>query len=124
MMTNDEKKHTTIKFRISKSKKEEWMKICQNKNISLTDLIKDSVEDRLFKSERRDILKFIDNQDNIFSKIENNINQFAKHANTKKFIDSKELAEFTERLNEIVKLKQEQNQIFTNIYRLMSHDDN
>ncbi len=119
----DKKNYTNIIFRITKSKKDRWKKICQKKKIYLTDLIKDSVEDRLFKSERREILKFIENQDNKFAKIENNINQFAKYANTKKFIGTRELAEFSERLKEIERLKQEQNKIFAKMYHLISKEN-
>lgn len=36
--------------------------------------------------DRRRIIKFLDTQDNIFAKVENNINQLAKIANAQKFL--------------------------------------
>ena len=72
--------------------------------------------------ERRAVLKFIEKQDNIFAKIENNINQFAYIANAKKEVHRAELIAFSQRLEEIVKLKAEQNQIFRQIYKLIAND--
>ncbi len=115
-----------IKFRIAKSQKRKWKRICKQKQISLTDLIVDSVEGRLSKNDRRELLKFIEKQDNIFSKIENNINQYARYANAKKFINSSELKEFNKKMALIVDLKAEQNKMFLQIYNLIGAytDDN
>ncbi len=72
------------------------------------------------ENETREVLRFIEKQDNIFLKIENNINQFAKYANTRKFIDTKELLLFTEKLEQIAELKKEQNKMFVKIYHLIA----
>ena len=53
-------------------------------------MVVDSVEGNLLENERREILRFIEKQDNIFSKIENNINQVAKIANAQKYIKKKD----------------------------------
>ena len=111
-----------IKFRIKKEKKIAWKKICSQKQISLTSLILNSVENRILDDERRKVLAFIEKQDNLFAKIENNINQVAKIANAQKFISEKELNNFSIQLNEIADLKKQQNEIFMKIYLLIAND--
>lgn len=113
-------KEVRIFIRIQKYRKENWKKLCLKKNISLSSLIIDSVENRILDDERRKVLAFIENQDNIFSKIENNINQVAKIANGQKFISENELRNFSDKLSEIVILKKQQNEIFTKIYSKLS----
>ena len=48
------------------------------KGISLSSLIINSVENRIFDDERRKVMAFIEKQDNVFIKIETNINQVAR----------------------------------------------
>jgi hypothetical protein len=108
-----------IKFRIEESKKEVWKKLCLDRKISITRLIIDSVENRLLDDERRKILAFIEKQDNIFVKIETNINQVARIANAQKFLSENDLKNFTDQLIKIEKLKQEQNKIFLKIYSMI-----
>ena len=98
----------------------DWKKICSNKQISLTSLIINSVENRMMDDERRKVLAFIEKQDNIFGKIETNINQVAKIANSQKFISETELRTFSDKLSEIIILKKEQNKMFTKIYAMLS----
>ncbi len=111
-----EKKTDTIKFRIEMQKKEKWKQICLQKNISLTNLIVKSVENRLLENERKLVLEFIEKQDNIFGKIQNNINQFAKIANSKNDVSSNDLRRFNQMLQEIETLKKVQIDIFNKIY--------
>ena len=115
-------KEVRIFIRIQKSRKENWRKICKERNITLTNLIIASVEDRILEDDRKKILTFIEKQDNIFIKIETNINQIARIANAQKFISSKELNYFQSQLNEITDLKKQQNEIFTKIYSLIAND--
>ncbi|MEC3874953.1 MULTISPECIES: hypothetical protein [Chryseobacterium] len=117
--TDIKKKHY-IKIRISIIQKEKWKKACSEKKISLTSLIVNSVENRLMDNERRKVLAFIEKQDNIFGKIENNINQVAKIANSQKFISENEIRKFSNKLSEIIILKKEQNEMFTKIYAMLS----
>ncbi|WP_187477706.1 hypothetical protein [Amniculibacterium sp. G2-70] len=119
-MSPNETENKTIIFRISNQKKQEWKKICDKRKISLTSLIINSVEKRILDDERRKVLEFIEKQDNVFVKIETNINQIAKIVNTQKFINSEDLKVFNERLSEIIILKKEQNKIFEKIYSLIS----
>ena len=109
-------------LRITESQKEQWKRLSAERKTTLTDLIISAVEDNMNAQERREVLKFIEKQENIFAKIENNINQFAYVANTKKEVHRAELIAFTQRLDEIVKLKAEQNQIFRQIYKLIAND--
>lgn len=115
-------KEARIFIRIQKHRKESWKKLCFKKRISLSNLIIDSVESRIFDDERRKILVFIEKQDNIFSKIENNINQVAKIANAQKFISNEDLKSFSEKLKTVIELKEQQNEIFTKIYSLIASD--
>lgn len=115
-------KRDYIKIRISITRKQHWKRICKEKNITLTNLITASVENRILEDERKKILTFIEKQDNIFIKIETNINQIARIANTQKFISSKELNHFQNQLNEIIDLKKQQNEIFIKIYSLIAND--
>jgi hypothetical protein len=109
-----------VKIRISLMQKESWKKICREKNISLTSLIHNSVENRIMDDERRKVLGFIEKQDNIFSKIETNINQLAKIVNGQKYISESQLKLLSAQLKEIAILKARQNTIFENIYALLS----
>ena len=115
-----EEKTEAIKFRISREKKNVWKKICNEKQITLTSLIIDSVENRILDNERQEILTFIEKQDNLFVKIETNINQVARIANGQKFISTNELKKFSEKVSEIVQLKREQNKIFSKIYSMLA----
>ena len=74
----------------------------------------------MMDDERKKVLEFIENQDNVFVKIETNINQFAKITNSQKFVSSKDLNYFSERLSEIIVLKEKQNRIFESIYTLLA----
>ena len=121
-MSMDGQKDEVVVFRITSQKKKDWKKICLKRKISLTSLIISSVEDRLMKDERRDILTFIEKQDNVFRKIENNINQVAKITNGQKYISEKQLRHFSLQLNEIADLKKQQNVIFLKIYSLIAND--
>lgn len=76
---------------IDKEMKENWRTICRNRRITYKSLIVDSVEDRLMDDEKRKVMAFIEAQDNIFRKIENNINQFARIANSSKWISDLEI---------------------------------
>lgn len=113
-------KEVRIFIRIQKDRKENWKELCLKKNISLSSFIIDSVENRIMDDERRKVLAFIERQDNIFGKIENNINQVAKMANGQKYISENELRNFSDKLLQIVILKKEQNEIFTKIYAKLS----
>ena len=115
-----EEKTEAIKFRISREKKANWKKICNEKQITITSLIIDSVENRILDNERKEILAFIEKQDNLFVKIETNINQVARIANGQKFISTNELKKFSEKVSEIVQLKREQNKIFSKIYSMLA----
>ena len=115
-----EGKTEAIKFRITREKKANWKKICNEKQITLTNLIIDSVENRILGNERQEILAFIEKQDNLFVKIETNINQVARIANGQKFISEIELGKFSKKLAEIVQLKKEQNKIFSKIYSMLA----
>ena len=115
-------KRDYIKIRISITRKQHWKRICKEKNITLTNLITASVENRILEDERRKILTFIEKQDNIFIKIETNINQIARIANAQKFISSKELNYFQSQLKAITELKEKQNEIFIKIYSLIAND--
>ncbi|AQW90058.1 plasmid mobilization relaxosome protein MobC [Elizabethkingia anophelis] len=118
----NEGKDVMIKFRIEKRKKEKWKNICYSKKISLSSLIIDSVENKILDDERRKILMFIEKQDNIFAKIENNINQIARHVNVQKFISTADIKVFNDKLDLITNLKDQQNKIFEKIYKLIGND--
>lgn len=115
-----EEKTDVIKFRITREKKNNWKKICVERQITLTSLIIDSVENRILDNERREILAFIEKQDNLFAKIETNINQVARIVNGQKFISEVELEKFSGKLSELVTLKKEQNKIFEKIYSMLA----
>ncbi len=109
-----------IFFRIQQERKKSWKKTCEERNISMTSLIIDSVEQRLMDDERRNVIEFLEKQDNIFAKIETNVNQLARAVNGQKFISESQLALFSTQLSEIAVLKARQNTIFENIYTLLS----
>ena len=113
-------KAETIKFRIDKERKQVWIKFCSERQITLTSFIVNSVEGRLLDNERREVLAFIEKQDNLFVKIETNINQVAKMVNGQKYISDLELKNFSNQLVEIVKLKNKQNAVFEKIYSMLA----
>ena len=87
--------------------------------MTFKDLIVDSVEDRMMQNEKREIIAFIEAQDNIFKKIENNINQYAKIANSSKWISEMEIKIFNQNLYEIRRMKEKQNDMFKIIIELL-----
>lgn len=115
-------KESQIVFRIEKDRKEIWKKLCSERKISVTSLIVDSVEKRIFDDERRKILLFIEKQDNVFRKVETNINQLARIVNGQKFITQTQFNVFGEQLKVVADLKKEQNEIFNQIYSLIAGD--
>ncbi len=117
-----ESKETRIFIRLQKEKKTAWKNLCKARNLSLTDLIIDSVEHRLLADERRAVTVFIEKQDNLFAKIGNNINQVAKYANIQKSISEAELKTFNNHLQKLEVLKAEQNEIFLGIYKRLADD--
>ena len=110
----------SIKFRIEKEKKQFWKKFCDEKQITLTSFIIDSVENRVFDNERKEILAFMEKQDNLFIKIQNNINQVARIANGQKSISDVEMEKFTSKIIQLTTLKKEQNKIFEKIYSMLA----
>ena len=54
-MRNDGKEDLIL-IRIQKNRKESWKKICKERNITLTNLIIASVENRILEDERKKIL--------------------------------------------------------------------
>ncbi len=115
-----ENKTGILIIRIDQDKKNSWKKICSEREISLTRLVIDSVEGRTMEDQRRNISMFIKKQDNIFVKIETNINQVAKVANAQRSISEQVLKKISDQVAEIIKLKQEQNEIFRNIYAMLA----
>ena len=113
-------KEDLIKIRIEKFKKEDWKKFCLDKNISLTSLIVNSVEGKILENDRRQIIAFIEKQDNLFVKIETNINQVAKIVNGQKFIGEIELKNFSNQLSEIAIIKIKQNEMFEKLYSMLT----
>jgi hypothetical protein len=118
-MSKSEKDHMVI-FRIENFKKEKWKKFCSDKNISLSSLIINSVEGKILENDRRQIIAFIEKQDNLFVKIETNINQVAKIVNGQKFISEIEMKNFSSQLLEIAILKKKQNEMFEKIYSMLA----
>ena len=113
-------KEHLIKLRIEKFKKDDWKKFCAARKISLTSLIINSVEGKILENDRRQIIAFIEKQDNLFVKIETNINQVAKIVNGQKFISEIEMKNFSSQLLEIAILKKKQNEMFQKIYSMLS----
>lgn len=113
-------KEHLIKIRIEKLKKEDWKRYCAARNISITSLIINSVEGKILDDERRKVLAFIEKQDNLFVKIETNINQVARVVNGQKYISDFELKKFSNQLVEILKLKNQQNAVFEKIYSMLA----
>ena len=113
-------KTTSIKFRVEKKRKESWKNLCDEKQITLTSFIIDSVENRIFDNKRKDVLAFMEKQDNIFIKIQTNINQVARIANGQKSISDVEMEKFTSKIIQLTTLKKEQNKIFEKIYSMLA----
>ena len=94
--------------------------VCRERHISMTDLIIDSVENRIFENERKEVLAFMEKQDNLFIKIQTNINQVARIANGQKSISDVEMEKFTSKIIQLTTLKKEQNKIFEKIYSMLA----
>lgn len=118
-----ERKDAEIKIRTTTELKQKWKLHCSKRNISLTDLIISSVNKKMSYDERRQVLLFIEKQDNLFAKVENNINQLAKIANGQKFLTEGQMKLYLELYDKITSLKEEQNSIFKKIYAFISRDD-
>ena len=94
--------------------------VCRERHISMTDLIIDSVENRIFENERKEVLAFMEKQDNLFIKIQTNVNQVARIANGQKSISDVEMKKFTNKIIQLTTLKKEQNKIFEKIYSMLA----
>ncbi|CAI9430364.1 Uncharacterised protein [Candidatus Ornithobacterium hominis] len=94
-------KNTRVVVRLAEEDKQRWVKMCEKRGISLTDLVISSVEEKMMKDEKLGLMKFIELQDNYFLKVQNNINQFAKHANTQQRVGEASLREFNELLKQV-----------------------
>ena len=94
--------------------------VCRERHISMTDLIIDSVENRIFENERKEVLAFMEKQDNLFIKIQTNINQVARIANGQKSISDVEMKKFTNKIIQLMTLKKEQNKTFEKIYSMLA----
>ena len=116
----EKKLETFLHLRMYKSQKEKWMTWAREKNITLTDLVVCSIENKLLNSDRKEIMTFIEKQGNIFAKIENNINQIAKVINTEKNISNALLGYYNEKLSELNIMKLEQNDLLRKIYSLLA----
>ena len=104
---------------IEEDLKAKWNSLCKERRMTFKDLIVDSVENRMMQNEKREIIAFIEAQDNIFKKIENNINQYAKIANSSKWISEMEIKIFNQNLYEIRRMKEKQNDMFKIIIELL-----
>lgn len=72
----------------------------------MKDLIVNAVEDKSISgSDKRSVCAFIERQDNIYKKVENNINQFARIANAQKHLSNDLMDRFNLHLSEIARLK-------------------
>lgn len=118
-----ERKDAEIKIRMTTELKQKWKLHCSKRNISLTDLIISSVNKKMNDDERKKVLAFIEKQDNLFAKVENNINQLARIANGQKFLTQGQMQEYLKLYEIITSLKEEQNLIFKKIYAFISRDD-
>lgn len=114
-------KRIYIKIRISITKKLHWKKSAK-KGHTITDLITASVENRILDGERRQILACSLKTRQHFVKIETNINQIARIVNGQKFISENELNDFSSKMKTIIKLKEQQNEIFVKSILLIADD--
>jgi hypothetical protein len=110
------KKAARITLRLDQQIKDKWLRHCNKSNIYISDYIVNAVEGKMLENDRKQIMAFIENQGNIFAKIENNINQIAKYINTEKSLHPELLKEYNVKLQELNSLKIEQNKIIKKIY--------
>lgn len=73
--------------------------------------------------DRRRVLRFLEKQNNIYAKVENNINQLARIANGQKFLLPSQQQQFLDYLREIEELKKKEVAITESIYKFMAEDD-
>ncbi|SZD73889.1 Uncharacterised protein [Candidatus Ornithobacterium hominis] len=113
-------KNTRVVVRLAEEDKQRWVKMCEKRGISLTDLVISSVEGKMMKDEKLGLMKFIELQDNYFLKVQNNINQFAKYANTRQKVGEADVREFNKLLKQVQILKEKQNRMFEEIFNLLA----
>lgn len=116
----EKKLETYIRVRMYKSQKDKWVNWAKEKNVTITDLVICSVENKLLNSDRREVMSFIEKQGNIFAKIENNINQIAKIVNTEKGMSKSLMEHYNTKLIELNNLKIQQNDLLRKIYKLLA----
>lgn len=117
------KKYPKIEIRIKAEEKKRWKEFCYQEGITLTDLIYNSVKNRMNNIDRRRVLRFLEKQNNIYAKVENNINQLARIANGQKFLLPSQQQQFLDYLKEIEELKKKEVAITESIYKFMAEDD-
>ena len=116
----EERKKEIIIFRVSEKQKEAWKKKCDELNITLTDLIISSVENKILRTEKRGLMSFLDKQIYQFSKVENNINQIAKIVNTEKRINEELFKTYLTKIQKLNELKNSQNHIIRKVLKRFS----
>lgn len=117
------KKYPKIEIRIKAEEKKRWKEFCYQEGITLTDLIYNSVKNRMMNQDRRKVLQFLEKKENIYAKVENNINQLARIANGQKFLLPSQQQQFLDYLKEIEELKKKEVAITKSIYKFMAEDD-
>ncbi len=114
-------KDRKISFRVEHELEKKWLTQCRKRNTTLTDFIISTMEEKVGKGEQKLITDFVEKQGNIFAKIENNINQVARMVNTQKGISTTQLDSFQRQLQEVINLKEQQNDIFRDVYRILAN---
>ncbi|MGG5600630.1 hypothetical protein ACPDHJ_12630 [Myroides sp. C8-3] len=109
-----------FELRLTEEQKKNWQAIADENRMSLTDYIIHKVEGNLGKSERREILKFIEISTNTDSKVENNINQIAKWVNTHQQITVGKMDEYLLELEKYQRLIKERNVALKKIILFLS----
>ena len=90
--------------------------LCRRFDCTYTQFITSVIMETIDFAQQKKVFDFVDKDDHFYSKVENNINQFARIANGEKQISESVLKEFNSLLVELKNISNEKNTITKKIY--------
>lgn len=109
-------KNKFIQIRVSEEEKEMFSKKCKELNCNFTQYFFSLMEDKIDFGQKKKVFDFIRKDEAFYSKVENNINQVARIANSEKQISNDTLENFNFLLRELISIKNEQLEKTKKIY--------
>src|SRR5690606_19795845 len=116
------KKPARITLRLDQEIKDKWVRYCKEKMNPLNDFITNTVEGKLTRCERRELMKAMEARTTDCYRIANNINQIAKFSNTFQEFPKSEFENYNKLLAELNGIFIEHKNVLRKIYHELAKD--